>query len=408
MPSDYSPVSSGEGVDIASFDLEIAASRQRRGGGRGRNGGISRIGRNLIMCLLFASVLVAGYCIYNGTLDLPKGLIGAEMGGSDVDSPSSDDFTGLNDDDWENSSASMSSGYDKEDNIMSMTPEEPAAKGKNDGTSQQKMMYDGSQEVIAEPQQNNQQQPADHAPKLVFCYGDSLTFGLVPNEKEPQPYGLSLESEVNKLFSAASATSTTEIAHPPATIVQTLGFPGMTAMTMLNLIEKKDVGTCFVLENERLSVMIILTGTNDLGHIAPELLYHDGQMAIDTHDIAKKILESITNLHKATLECATRAGIIDMHILSLGIPGSAFQTKFPVTADIAAKVNKGLKKFSTSYNRQSPHGKIVYRDFPFAYDESDSKWGSDGLHLSRQGYEELGKALAPEVKSILDNMMYGD
>ncbi len=424
MPSDYSPVSSGGGdigdADVASFDLEIATSRQRHGGGSGRSGsGISRIGRNLIIWFFFASVVVAGYCIYNGTLDLPKGLIGAPLDGSDADSPSNDDFSGLNDDDWENSSTSMSSGYDnKDDNTISMTPEESVAKEENDSfseeeinqeqtTSQQQMTYDGSQETAeAEPQQNNQQQPAP-APKFVFCYGDSLTFGLVPNENEPHPYGPSLESEVNKLYSAASAKSTSEFVHPPTTVVETLGFPGMTALTMLNLIEQEEVGTCSIVEKESISVMIILAGTNDLGQLAHGILYPDGQETINDNDIVEKILESITNLHKATLECAKREGNKDMHILSLGIPGSKLQTKFPVTADIVAKVNKGLNEFSSSYNMQSPHGKIVYRDFPFAYDESDSKWGPDGLHLSRQGYEELGKALAPEVKSILD-MIYDD
>ena len=408
MPGDYNPVVAGGGVNsdanIASFDLEIASNRQTThgcGGGGRRSGG----GRPVIMWFFVASVVIAGYCIYTGTLDLPKGLIGAPMDESEADSPSNDDFAGLADDDWDENSVSMppneSRAQDAENDIDG---EEEIEQEQN--TLQQEMIYEGSQEMVVvvveeeeavvEPQQDNQHQPADNAPKIVFCYGDSLTFGLVPNEG-PHPYGPFLESELNNLYSSG---------HPPTTVVQTLGFPGMTALTMLELVEKEQ-GTCFIVENvPNLSVMIILTGTNDLGQ---SVMAHEqlDPGAIGSDGIAKTILEHITNLHKATLECAKREGNMDMRILSLGIPGSEFQKNHPAAASIVVEINKGLKEFASSYNMQSPHGKIVYCDFPFEYDDSKSKWGPDGLHLSRGGYEELGKALAPQVKTILD-MMYND
>mmetsp|Transcript_34711 Transcript_34711/g.70883 ORF Transcript_34711/g.70883 Transcript_34711/m.70883 type:complete len:405 (-) Transcript_34711:47-1261(-) len=403
MPDDYSPVRVGSGgngvVDIASFDLEIASSRQRHGH---REGSTSTTGKNLFLWFLFASVAVAGYCIYTGILDLPTGLMGATMDESGADGPSNDDISGLNDDDWEGSSMS-SPGYDEQDlNTISEQEQD---------TLHQQTTHDESQDAeetaVAEPQ-NNQQQPAADSPRFIFCYGDSLTFGFIPSEGEPHPYGPSLQSELINLYSAASAIKAPELKHPPSMVVRHVGFPGMPASAMLNLVEQKDVGACAIVENiPTLSVLIILTGTNDLQQMAPDIMGPGGPEAIDSNGKAEMILESITNLHKATLECAQRVGNKDMHTLALGIPGSQFQTQFPVASDIAAKVNKGLNEFSSSYNKESPHGKIVYSDFPIAYDKSDSKWGPDGLHLSAEGYDELGKKVAPEVKRILD-MMYDD
>ena len=404
MPDDYSPIGVGSGgndvADIASFDLEMASSRQRHGHREGST--ISTTGKNLFLWFLFASVAVAGYCIYTGTLDLPTGLMGATMDESGADGPSNDDFSGLNDDDWEGSSMSTP-GYDEQDLNTKSEQEQD--------TLHQQTTHDESQEAeetaVAEPQ-NNQQQPAADSPRFIFCYGDSLTFGFIPSEGEPHPYGPSLQSELTNLYTAASATKAPELKHPPNMVVRHVGFPGMPASAMLKLVEQKDVGACSIVENiPTLSVLIILTGTNDLQQMAPDIMGPGGPEAIDSNGKAEMILESITNLHKATLECAQRVGNKDMHTLALGIPGSQFQTQFPVASDIAAKVNKGLNEFSSSYNKESPHGKIVYSDFPIAYDQSDSKWGPDGLHLSAEGYDELGKKVAPEVKRILD-MMYDD
>ena len=45
-------------------------------------------------------------------------------------------------------------------------------------------------------------------------------------------------------------------------------------------------------------------------------------------------------------------------------------------------------------------------EFPFVYETPNDTniWGEDGLHMSKNGYEMLGKELAIDVKSILDTM----
>lgn len=238
---------------------------------------------------------------------------------------------------------------------------------------------------------------------MIFCYGDSLTFGWVPNDNNPHPYGPHLEAELNALYSSASAKSAEETGIP-ATIVQSIGYPGMTAAAMLEMIEQDQVGTCFIVKQvTNLSVMIILTGTNDLGQMTHDAIGQDPS-TIDSDGTSNMIINFITKLHKKTLDCAESVGNKDLHILSIGIPGSDLQKKYAQVGSIAAAVNKGLSEFASSYNLMHPNGKIIYRDFPFEFEESDSKWGGDGLHLSSLGYDELGKALAPEVKRILDIM----
>ena len=252
---------------------------------------------------------------------------------------------------------------------------------------------------VSEPPQQDQQQNPIYKPKMIFCYGDSLTFGWVPNDNNPHPYGPHLEAELNALYSSASAKSAEETGIP-ATIVQSVGYPGMTAAAMLELIEQDQVGTCSIMKQVTdLSVMIILTGTNDLGQMTHDAIGQDPS-TIDSDGTSNMIINFITKLHKKTLDCAESVGNNDLHILSIGIPGSDLQKKYPQVGSIAAAVNKGLSEFASSYTND----KIIYRDFPFEFEESDSKWGGDGLHLSSLGYDELGKVLAPEVKRILDIM----
>lgn len=84
--------------------------------------------------------------------------------------------------------------------------------------------------------------------------------------------------------------------------------------------------------------------------------------------------------------------------MALGIPGSAWQEKIPVAAEMVANINKSLRDYASK--------KIDYVEFPFVYETPNDTniWGEDGLHLSKNGYEMLGKELAIDVKSILDTM----
>ena len=369
MPDGYETVAAGGGDDIASFDLEIARSQeQQQGGGR------STIGRSLILWFVLASVVIAGYCVYAGIIDIPTGF-GRPVDDSNSDIPYNDDaFIELADDNWEsdsmlehdeevessisgsNNSNNMVDTQQQDDNKMQEKNDESNKKSEpqtvEQSSQQQEKQQQQEQEQeqeqqqqqieeekeVSEPPQQDQQQKPSYKPKMIFCYGDSLTFGWVPNDNNPHPYGPHLEAELNALYSSASAKSAEETGIP-TTIVQSVGYPGMTAAAMLELIEQDQVGTCFIVKQvTNLSVMIILTGTNDLGQMTHDAIGQDPS-TIDSDGTSNMIINFITKLHKKTLDCAESVGNKDLHILSIGIPGSDLQTKYPQVGSMAAVVN---------------------------------------------------------------------
>ena len=213
MYNTYNPDATGRGRGdhIASFDVEISSSHQRhetRSAFSGRQ----------IAWFVFASVAVAGFCIHTGILEPPsKGIASAPM--PESGNPSNDYVSGLNDDDWEPSSTA---------------------------------------------EQQSIEHKLNKGIKFVFCYGDSLTAGYIPQESENHPYGPALQSELNNLYRTASAVIAPVLQHPPNIIVQSAGYPGMPAKAMIKNVEHEKVGACRAAEHSpKPSVMIILAGTND-------------------------------------------------------------------------------------------------------------------------------------------------
>jgi len=221
--------------------------------------------------------------------------------------------------------------------------------------------------------------PEPGSPKFVFCYGDSLTYGMsdLHASGAATPYAKYLWAELNQTMKQD-------------VVVQHVGMPGWTAENMLHHLHDRSVGICSILHSMRtLSLMIILVGTNDIGH-----------MTDSSKQAARNIVESIVALHKGAFECAETERNEGFHILALGIPESAFQARVPVTAENAEYINNAMKAFAASY----PDDKLSYLDFPIPYNEDDGNWGSDGIHLTQEGYEKLSKEIAPSVKSILENI----
>lgn len=227
-------------------------------------------------------------------------------------------------------------------------------------------------------------------PRIIFSYGDSLTYGMLPHSKESCPYSQYLEQELNTLLNSSSATlgpKSESQTKAPATIVEYLGLPGFTASKMLYRIHAPHMGVCSILQRcPTISLMIIMIGTNDIG-----------VMANADKDAARSIVESIVNLHKAAFSCAEDEGNNKLHTLAVGIPGSAYQEKVPIASEYASYINEAMKEFAAESSN-----KISYVDFPFPFQEADQRWGEDGLHLTCKGYERLGKDLAPFVKVILE------
>ena len=232
-----------------------------------------------------------------------------------------------------------------------------------------------SEHIILHQHENN-----NNTYKLVYCYGDSLTYGMVPHSREPHPYAPYLERELNKLYNNNNSYNI---------IVNHFGYPGWTSNDMHNHFndDLPNLRICTIIKNNpTLSLMIILVGTNDVG-----------KMGI-SEKRGTLIVESIEDLYKNALSCADEENNSSFRILALGIPGSAWQEKIPVAAEMVAIINKSLRDYASK--------KIDYVEFPFVYETPNNTniWGEDGLHLSKNGYEMLGKELAIDVKSILDTM----
>ena len=228
----------------------------------------------------------------------------------------------------------------------------------------------------------------DSLPKIIFCYGDSLTYGISPPGRETYPYSKYLEQDLNLLYNPSEPSGESQ----PATIVQHLGLPGWTSEQMLQHINDDKTGMCPIIRgitHPNVSLMVILAGTNDLG-----------MMTESDKSEARKIIESIIKLHQAAINCAgTGPASKKFHTLSVGIPESAWQKKVPIVAELAEYVNNGIKHFASS---EEAGGRVSYIDFPFGFDDKDTRWSMDGLHFSAEGYQALGKQLAFPVKKLLD------
>ena len=54
---------------------------------------------------------------------------------------------------------------------------------------------------------NIKEQQPTVTPKLIYCYGDSLTYGMVPSSREAYPYAPYLEQELNFLYKNSTSQS---------------------------------------------------------------------------------------------------------------------------------------------------------------------------------------------------------
>ena len=236
---------------------------------------------------------------------------------------------------------------------------------------------------------NIKEQQPTVTPKLIYCYGDSLTYGMVPSSREAYPYAPYLEQELNFLYKNSTSQS---YKNNNATKVKHFGYPGWTATNMLDHINDTNIGICDIIQNNSdIALMIILVGTNDIGI----LLNSSG----DIEDVARTIVNSIIELHNSAFTCANDVENTNFHTLALGIPGSSFQERVPAADGVARSINKSLKEFASLTD-----DKISYIDFPIQYEKNGPEWGKDGLHMSPEGYHLLGKELAPHVKLILGSI----
>ena len=214
----------------------------------------------------------------------------------------------------------------------------------------------------------------------VLCYGDSLTAGMSPPNREFFPYSTYLQDALNHTTDTAS--SLYQVDH--------IGLPGWTTTQFINSLHDLRRGLQSSLEHGArppfvAQIVILLAGTNDLTH------FLRGVGDEQQQDNAKKLLASnLMRLHEAAMEAGAS------HTVAVGIPPAAFQTgetaRAKVATDITSSVNQHLKEHTTK--------NMTYMPFPFPFDGASGNWSPDGIHFSPQGYEVFGREVAPIVRNI--------
>ncbi|KAL7521710.1 hypothetical protein ACHAWX_006388, partial [Stephanocyclus meneghinianus] len=215
----------------------------------------------------------------------------------------------------------------------------------------------------------------------ILCYGDSLTAGTSPPMDQLYPYGPHLERELNRLYSLESDDA-------PSIVVRWRGLPGWTASTMLDYLDDPTLGLRSAVNSIRdpsLSLVIILAGTNDIGMLTSSMTPSGDDVDFEM------ATEPILSLHRACLESDSgddrggnpeiEVGSDELRSLAVGIPGSAWQQMNPSAQKLCNNMNELLESVASS-PISNFGGRLSFADFPFAYARDDSKWSTDGLHLS--------------------------
>lgn len=220
-------------------------------------------------------------------------------------------------------------------------------------------------------------------PRRIFCYGDSLTAGTSPPSDALFPYAPHLEKGL--------------LEHGHSCVVRWRGLPGWTASAMVDYMDDSTYGLRSALNGIRdpsLSLVIILAGTNDVGSLTSSYAFGGGGGSVD----ASAAIDPILRLHRACLDTEGDGGARSIRTVAVGVPGSAWQEMNSDAARLCSEINDALRKFAESEDR------TTYVDFPFEFERGGKNWCGDGLHFSPEGYEELGRALVPFVRGILDGL----
>jgi lysophospholipase L1-like esterase len=201
-------------------------------------------------------------------------------------------------------------------------------------------------------------------PRIIQCYGDSLTAGLTSNGMFP--YSKTLQATLR-----ASGMNVE---------VRAAGLSGWTADSLVDAVDDPH-GLNFILKTKPFDLAIIMAGTNDLGQ--PTLL--------EQHERAGEIASNIWKLHGFVHKNMIRT-------LAISVPESMYQAQVKKAAELSKRVNVHLEE---NCNQEAL---CTFVECPVKFDEHSERtglWEDDGLHMSAMGYAELGKALASIVSELL-------
>jgi lysophospholipase L1-like esterase len=208
----------------------------------------------------------------------------------------------------------------------------------------------------------------------VLCYGDSLTVGFCADGRQYEPYGRSLAEALSKAFDGTTCE------------VSVCGHSGHTAAEMvrnLDTLAVQDVagvvakGLRRTLRDEarRPDIVLIMTGTNDLG----------------LHGRPETILDDTCKLHA---ECHSR-GIPTVVLPPPPAPRAMGATRFEGER---RKLHGLLSSWATSAPGVSSFidpNELVPAVLGSRF------WDPDGLHFSPAGSRLLGQHLVPALLPLL-------
>ncbi|CAB9525961.1 GDSL-like Lipase/Acylhydrolase [Seminavis robusta] len=227
----------------------------------------------------------------------------------------------------------------------------------------------------------------------ILCYGDSLTAGMAPPSREYCPYSQALQTTLN------DNNNNSDYFFYQA---DHIGLPGWTTTQFLAALDDPRKGLRTALHSSQHDVdtklVILLAGTNDIPLLvrSMSLTSHREADHREGHiqNGASVLKNNLIRLHDVVLADHT------MHSIALAIPPSGRQLTDLSAARLVDHANEQLQQSSrtTPYNDT-----MTFVPFPISYDEANEHlWSPDGLHLNCEGYELLGKTLAPIVREVLD------
>jgi len=221
--------------------------------------------------------------------------------------------------------------------------------------------------------------------KRLLAYGDSLTAGFCNEGQEYHPYAPFLVDALMPLVAAD---------------VCMCGLIGLTAeqlvhqadaVTIVDKMAQRGAGLRkILLERGPFDLVLLLVGTNDLSL--------NGNRGFDMDEKSNAVFCNIKALH----EVCHKAGV---NTVSMSIPPNRcmniMEGHWVKYRKLWESVNARLRSWAAEDGLSKGVVRHVETNRIIPYEEDSAWWEEDGLHLTPEGSEHLGQALAFEISRYL-------